>query len=89
MFILVDEAGKTWVELSSLTKSGRVRVGRGSTREDGVLPEEVLSDEDRLDDMFALIWMGWNSNWCGLPVRALTSADRRALVYMKTRLRHR
>lgn len=66
MFILVDEAGKTWVELSSLTKSGRVRVGRGSTREDDVLPEEMLSDEDRLDDIFVL---GWNGNWSGLSTR--------------------
>jgi hypothetical protein len=63
VFILVDEAGKTWVELSSLTKSGRVRAGRGSTRVVGVLPEEVLSDEDRLDDMFAFGWMRWNGNW--------------------------
>ena len=66
MFILVDEAGKTWVELSSLTKSGRVRVGRGSTREDDVLPEEMLSDEDRLDDIFVL---GSNGNWSGLSTR--------------------
>jgi hypothetical protein len=50
------------VLLSSLTKSGRVRVGRGSTRVVGVLPEEVLSDEDRLDDMFAFGWMRWNGN---------------------------
>ena len=66
MFILVDEAGKTWVELSSLTKSGRVRVGRGSTREDDVLPEEMLSDEVMLDDIFVL---GWNGNWSGLSTR--------------------